>query len=409
MSSVIDLNGRADAAAAVCGPPTGIGGFPLWRRAGDMLYLGAHLAPSPATAPAAAPPSIEADTHAAFARLADSLQAAGLGMADLVKLHTYYVFAGEGAEVTRYWERMTAVRLRYLADPGPAATALRVAGTPTRERLVSVDGVAAAASERQRLMPAHAWDWSIPTPFSQGWRIGTRIYVGGQISADRRGRTIDADDVLAQARRALEYIRHVLLEAGARWDDLVALKVCYRQGADGAAAPLLLERILSVVRQTVTQDVALSCLGIDLLYEGLVLEIDAVAVLGAGRQRVYPPQARFWAAVAGGCPAVRAGDEIHIGALSAPGGASLQAQAEATLERLEQVIEAAGATAAQLVKLNVFFCGDERDERRDTESLATILGQYLPAPRPALNLVRVAGLPLPGQRVQLDGIAIASP
>ena len=28
------------------------------------------------------------------------------------------------------------------------------------------------SADRQRLMPAGHWDWSIPVPFSQGWRAG---------------------------------------------------------------------------------------------------------------------------------------------------------------------------------------------------------------------------------------------
>ena len=35
--------------------------------------------------------------------------------------------------------------------------------------------------DRQRLMPAGHWDWSIPVPFSQGWRCGDLVFVGGQI------------------------------------------------------------------------------------------------------------------------------------------------------------------------------------------------------------------------------------
>ena len=29
-------------------------------------------------------------------------------------------------------------------------------------------------------MPADHWDWSIPTPLSQGWQCGPFIYVGGR-------------------------------------------------------------------------------------------------------------------------------------------------------------------------------------------------------------------------------------
>jgi enamine deaminase RidA (YjgF/YER057c/UK114 family) len=411
MSSVVDLSSRP---GSLRGTGTGdlpgaagYSGFPAWRRVGETVYLGAQRAigdPAPDSGAA-----IEAQTHAVFAGMVDTLQAAGLEIADLVKLHTFYVFEGQGAEVTRYWERMTGVRLQYLADPGPAATALRVAGTPTRDTLITIDGIAAVSTSKRRLMPRHAWDWSIPTPFSQGWRVGDKVYVGGQISADRRGKTVAVDNVQEQTRNTLEYIRHVLLEAGASWEDLVTLKICYRHHGNDAAASALLEEILTVVRDTVTSgNVALTCLGIDLLYEGLVLEIDAMAVIGsdgAARRCLVPAQALDWAAVAGFCPGVAAAGEAYIGAVSAPGSASLLAQMEATMERLRLVLGAGGFSPQNLLKLNVFFQGDMHSERHDSEAIVRILGEYLPHQRPVLSVLRVAGLPLPGQRVQVDAIA----
>ena len=100
-------------------------------------------------------------------------------MGDLMKLHTYYPYKGDGADVTQYWERMTAVRLQYLADPGPAATALRVEGVWPGTSLIGVDGIGEASADRQRIMPQHAWDWSVPTPFSQGWRVGDKTGSNG--------------------------------------------------------------------------------------------------------------------------------------------------------------------------------------------------------------------------------------
>ena len=72
---------------------------------------------------------------------------------------------------------MTKVRLRYLANPGPAATAVRVEGAPTERHLIGIDGIGVIGGDRRRIMPKHTWDWSIPTPFSQGWRLGNKIFL----------------------------------------------------------------------------------------------------------------------------------------------------------------------------------------------------------------------------------------
>ena len=79
----------------------------------------------------------------------------------------------------------------------------------------------------QRLMPKGHWDWTMPVPFSQGWRCGDFIFVGGQIFADATGRTIGAGDIETQTRNVFQSIRAVLNEAGADIDDIVKFNTFY--------------------------------------------------------------------------------------------------------------------------------------------------------------------------------------
>src|SRR5690606_35215866 len=82
---------------------------------------------------------IAQQTDAVFQRLRDALHAAGASLADLVRINTYYVYDGPEDQATRYWEKMTAVRLRYFADPGPVGTAVRVAGTAHPQALIQLE------------------------------------------------------------------------------------------------------------------------------------------------------------------------------------------------------------------------------------------------------------------------------
>ena len=89
--------------------------------------------------------------------------------------------------------------------------------------------------DKQRLMPANHWDWSIPVPMSQGWKVGDYIFVGGQVSADSKGRAIGAGDIATQTRNTFEYIRAVLKEAGADLDSIVRLNTYYDYDGEGQA------------------------------------------------------------------------------------------------------------------------------------------------------------------------------
>lgn len=374
--------------------------WPRARRAGDTLYIGGQIAVDTNV-------DIQAQTAAVFDRLVASLGSADLGMPDLTKLHTYYQCNVEGPAVTEYWERMTQVRLRYLPDPGPAATAVRVSGAPTNKHLIEIDGYVVIGADRRRLMPAHAWDWSIPTPFSQGWRVGDKVILGGQISADRQGKAVAAGNIREQTKNTLEYIRHILLEGGSGWNDLVSLKICFKGTGEGKQDRELLAVILDEIRQTIPEPrPALTVFGVDLLYEGLVLEIDGIAVLGE-KAHITPSGVDTWVTYDGFPQAWRSGDEVYAGGISAPGAAGLTAQAEASLERLEQVLRSAGAAFENLAKVSVFYVADNiQSSADDYQTIQDVLSAYLPEPRPVVSVVAVPALGHEGQRFQIDGVAV---
>ncbi len=376
--------------------------FPSALRVGETIYVGGQNATTSDV-------GIEAQTAEAFERLIGRIEAAGASMADLVNLRTYYVYAGAGGrDVTDYWERMTKVRVRYIADPGPAATALRVGGVPAPENLIGVDGVASTDPDRQRIMPAHAWDWSMPVTLSQGWRVGDTIHVGGQISADRLGKALAPGEWGVQAKNALEYIHHVLLDGGMDWADVAHMRICFKHDGDRVAARALLEEILEVVRATLPEPrPALNAFGVNLLYEGLGLEIDAVAKAG-GKTPVAPAGSGDWIALPGFPPACAAGNELYAAGLSAPGAASLQAQVEGTLDRLLNCLSTGGFAPEDLARLTLFMVpeGSPAQAEKDRALVMELARQYLPQPGPVVTLLSLNGLPHDGQRFQLDAVAV---
>ncbi|MDR5749039.1 RidA family protein [Caballeronia sp. LZ029] len=378
--------------------------FPQVRRVGSTIYVGLQV-------PGAELSSIEDQTHHVFKSLVSALESQGGSMSDLTKLHTYYQFEGEGRDVTDYWEQMTAVRLQYLANPGPAATALRIAGLWPAGPLIGADGIGEVGGAKKRIMPDHAWDWSIPTPFSQGWLVGDKkVYVGGQISADRQGKALAAGDVVAQAKNALEYIRHVLMDAGSNWDDVVTLKIAYQHTGDDTESRALLQEIIKQAEELFPNNKpALIPFGVNLLYEGLVLEIDALAVKGSERRALNAPGSQTWKAPEDNFEiAWQVGDEIYLGGISAPGGASLDAQLEASMGRVGETLRAASSDFGDLVKLNIYVSGDAKSAARDMELVAGTLENFLEKGKTVVSIVRVEALPRPGQRVQVDGVAVTN-
>ena len=138
----------------------------------EMIYLRGQLSLSE-EGEVLIPGDIAEQTRNAFRSVEAGLRRNGAGLDDLVRLNTYYVYDGPEENATMFWEAMTRVRLEFLPDPGPAATAVRVAGDGADGLVIQFEAAAllpGSGVERQRLMPDECWDWSIPIPLSQGWR-----------------------------------------------------------------------------------------------------------------------------------------------------------------------------------------------------------------------------------------------
>ncbi|WP_052728219.1 RidA family protein [Domibacillus tundrae] len=135
--------------------------------------------------------------------------------------------------------------------------------------------------EKQRIMPKEHWNWSMPVPFSQGWKAGNMIFVGGQISTDENGKTIGVGDIETQTRNCFENIRKVLNEAGADLKDIVKLNTYYVFDGDEKEATEFWEK-MTKVRMEYLSDPGPAGTGIRIsgfAFEDLLIEIEAIAVM----------------------------------------------------------------------------------------------------------------------------------
>jgi enamine deaminase RidA (YjgF/YER057c/UK114 family) len=135
--------------------------------------------------------------------------------------------------------------------------------------------------EKQRLMPAGHWNWSMPVPFSQGWRVGNLVFVGGQISADSNGHTIGVGNIEVQTRNVFNNIRRVLQEAGCDMKDIVKFNTYYVFEGRGDELTSFWEK-MTRVRMEFFEEPGPCGTGVrvvGLAYPDLLIEVEAIAVL----------------------------------------------------------------------------------------------------------------------------------
>ena len=125
-------------------------------------------------------------------------------------------------------------------------------------------------------------------------------------------------------------------------------------------------------------------------------------------QSIVPPAFQAFHDAYHFSPATRVGDTIWVsGQVGADAegniGAEVQAQARIAFESLKHVLEAAGASLADVVELTTFHT----DLHGEMEAFATVKDEYFPSRYPSWTGVGVAQLALPELRVEIRAVAVA--
>ena len=364
------------------------------------------------------PGDIAVQTRNVFENMKKSLAVLDLELSDLVRLNTYYVFEGDDTAATAYWEDMTRVRLEYFPDPGPAATAVRAKGMPYEGQLIQIEGVALkgdSRKNRQRIMPAESWDWSIAVPLSQGWKINNRIFVGGQISADEKGASVYVGDLDAQTHNIYSYIGRVLSDAGSSFKDVVRVKICFKYDSkDPKTGKAFVDHIMEISKEYIDGTApVITAFAVELLYPGLDLEIDAMAIIDSGKQILSPSELGGRYQPAEFSDGINADGEIYVAGQTAlqQGGSVLSpddipGQAKEVFQRLNKVLGETDATLIDVVKLNLFIVADDHEIEDAFHRVCQVWTEMCPDGHPALTPVRVHELARPGLLIQADCIAM---
>jgi enamine deaminase RidA (YjgF/YER057c/UK114 family) len=245
-------------------------------RAGDLVFVGAQM-PLDASGRLTAPGDPVGQAHANLDHLRHALASVDATMEDVCRINTFYV----GHGTTEDWARAGRIRGNAFAWPGPCGTGVPLPreirpGLTIRQEAVAVSRADGRPRVRQPVRPPGHWDWPVPVTAQQGVRAGRLVFVGGQVSADERGRVVHPGDLAAQARAALHFVRQVLASSGAGPGDLVKVNAFYRGGTDPAPFHQLL-RIMA--EEGVTAGAAVTAVPLEKLgLEGMEVEIEGWAV-----------------------------------------------------------------------------------------------------------------------------------
>jgi len=197
-------------------------------RCGKMIYVSAQ-SPVDGRGRVLAPGDIVAQTEQVMRQIEAALGHFGAGFDDVVKLNRWYVGGGTVAD----FEPAALACAAHFYEPGPAATGVPIPRHALTGQQIKIEVVAMLGEDDQHLprrfsWPDSLWDWHVHLPYKHGLACGEMIFLGGQVSIDKQGRTVNPGDLAAQTRQAMVHIGTVLRDLGADYHDVCKVTTVYQ-------------------------------------------------------------------------------------------------------------------------------------------------------------------------------------
>ncbi len=266
--------------------------------------------------------------------------------------------------------------------------------------------------EKKHVWPESHWNWPISITHKHGVKCGDMIHVGGQVDLTPEGEVRHPGDLQRQTEEVMRYLGRVLEDLGADFADLVRLRCFYVN--DGSRDE---DAFLGMVAASLSGGARPAVTAVPvpyLAYDGMMVEIEAIAMRGADGERLV----RHYAPVDGlsplpepFCQAVRCGRMIYVsgqsplyadGAVSDPD--DMVAQTKTVMAQHERALSAFGAGFGDVVKINRWYGGQGGLD--DFEPAALACAAHFEEPGPAAT-----GIPIPrhardGMRIKVETVAM---
>lgn len=229
---------------------------------------------------------MRAQTEQVFTNMAIVLDEVGGSLADLVQTQVTLTDYHSYAEYNEVYNR-------HVCEPFPTRTTFQ-GGLGREGLLIEIESIAALGGERLTI------DSTTPQPgrsilqrrgdviytdalsagsaaYANGVRVGDLMFIAGQVGVDAQRQLVGPGDIRAQTRQVIETIQTSLRLAGLGLDDVVKTTVMLADWRDYAGYNEVYQTYFSAPYP------ARSTIGGGLVRQGALIEIDAVAVAGAGQ------------------------------------------------------------------------------------------------------------------------------
>ena len=249
-------------------------------RSGKMIFVSSQY-PRDTSGKLLHKGSMAEQTKAVMAHVGKALKHFGAEYDDTVKINRWYA----GGVGVADFEAGAVTCAAHFSEPGPAATGVPVPRHADADVLIKIGVIAMLGEDGRHLPRTHVWpdslwDWHVHLPYKHGLKCEEMIFLGGQVSLNKKGEAVHPGDLTAQTHQAMVHIGTILKELGADYEDVCKVMTVYQ----GDCGPEALNANLPV-RASYFKDPGPATTGVPLpvlAYDAMVIEIDIYAMKEKG-------------------------------------------------------------------------------------------------------------------------------
>jgi len=304
-------------------------------RAGDLVYLSGTTAESEGGTPVAG--GVGVQTTSVLERMRGLLEAAGSSLDGVVSVMVYLTSASDFGEMN------DAYRAYWPSNPPTRTTVITELVTPGA--LVEISMIAVPRGGERLVVHPDGW-LPAQSPYSYGIRTGDTLFLSGLVPRYGRDNSVIDGDIGAQTRAVMQNASELLEAAGMTFANVVSSRVYLTQGANFPSMNTAYKEFFDAApptRATVVAGLAAPPFLVEMTFTASSASREPVGTAPAG----IPLS-----------PAIRAGKRLYLSGVlgNTPESAGdVGAQTRETLARIGGTLEAAGASAADVVDATVFL------------------------------------------------------
>lgn len=383
-------------------------------RAGNLIFVGGQMSLDENGNVTGSDITTQATN--AFEALKRVLAEAGASMADVVKHNVYLQCDSDDAAVSTFMNELNAVRVRYFSAPGPTTTETRV-GLDREGALILVDAWAVVGGRKELLAPPGHWNWQTPLPFSQGWKVGDMIFVGGQRSLGPHGQRLGVGDIEIQTDHAFRNLDIMLQEAGGDRHSLMRQNTYFRFFGQGREVTDYWEKMTNVRRRYMSIP---SAAGAGLRITGFpyseeLIQVEGIGMLGENKQRLQPENHWDWS-----IPNTQFTQGWKIGNLAFIGGQisadnkakavgrDIETQTRNVFRFIRAVLAEGGLNESDVAKLYIYYYAPDNWKQiaEATAMISIVQREFYPEPGPCSTAIRVSGFAFEDLLIEIEAMAV---